>query len=84
MSDIVKYEFIKILDELEEVSTIFDELQERTKQLKALYNENPNDEKLINEIKLHEEKYKIVYEKFVELNQRSKELKARSDAETNN
>ena len=84
MSDLVKYEFIKLLDELEEASNIFDEMQEKTKKLKELYKENPNDEKLLAEIKEHEENFRAVYEKFIELNERSKELRARSDAETEN
>ena len=82
MSDIIKYEFVKILDELEVVSLEFDKLQEETVKLKELYKKDPNNQELLAYIKHHEERYRIVYEKFVELNKRSKELKAQSDAET--
>ena len=82
MSDIIKYEFVKILDELEVVSNEFDNLQAETAKLKELYQKDPNNQELLAYIKLHEEKYRVVYEKFVELNKRSKELKAQSDAET--
>ena len=81
MSDIIKYEFVKILDELEVVSNEFDKLQAETVKLKELYKQDPNNQELLAYIKQHEEKYRIVYEKFVELNARSKELKAQSDAE---
>ena len=82
MSDLIKYEFIKALDELEELSLIFDNLQAETAVLKQEYAENPNDEELLERIKIHEQKYKEVYEKFVILNEKSKALKEASDAES--
>lgn len=84
MSDIIKYEYVKILDELEATTNVFDSLQEETKKLKELYKKDPNNEELLAYIKEHEEKYRQVYEKFVELNNRAKELKAQSDAESKN
>jgi len=82
MSDLIKYEFIKALDELEELSLIFDNLQAETAILKQEYAANPNDEELLERIKIHETKYKEVYEKFVALNEKSKQLKEASDAES--
>ena len=82
MSDLIKYEFIKTLDELEELSIIFDNLQAETAALKQEYAINPNSEELMQRIKIHEQKYKEVYERFVALNEKSKQLKAASDAES--
>lgn len=82
MSDKIKYEFIKILDELEEASNAFDALQAETVALKEQYSKDPNNPELLAYIKLHEEKYREVYERFQTLNARSKELKEASDAES--
>lgn len=82
MSDIIKYEFVKILDELEVASLEFDALQAETAKLKELYKQDPNNQELLAYIKQHEEKYRVCYERFVELNRRSKELKEQSDAES--
>lgn len=81
MSNQVKVEYIKVLNEFEATSKKFEGLEQKTKMLKELYKQTPNDEALLQEIKMHEQEYKATYEKFVELNSRAKKLKAISDAE---
>lgn len=78
MSDSIKFEFIKALDEFEELSNIFDNLQAETVKLKEEYQLDPDNEELLNRIKIHEEKYRQVYEQFQALNEKSKEIREAS------
>lgn len=81
MSDSTKFEYIKMLDEFEVLTKQFDELQEITAKLKEEYRKDPENQELLDYIKKHEEKYKEVYEKFENLNARSKQLLDISNAE---
>lgn len=74
-----KKEYTSILEKMEELLIIFDSMKEETAKLKKLYEKNPNDEKLLKNIKLHEENYKMLYEQFEHLNKKAKELKNKID-----
>ena len=69
-----KKEYVAILERMEEFLKIFNEMKGETEKLKALYQKNPNDEKLLNNIKLHEENFKMLYEEFNNLNKKAKKL----------
>ena len=74
-----KKEYAGILEKMEELLIIFDSMKEETAKLKQLYEKNPHDEKLLKNIKLHEENYKMLYEQFEHLNKKAKELKNKID-----
>lgn len=83
MSDSTKFEFITLLDKFEELSATFDTLQAQTEELKKEYAKDPNNPDLLERIRIHEEKYKYIYEQFKTLNLQSEELKKKSDEENN-
>ena len=81
MSDSIKFEYIKMLDEYEALSKVFDQLEVETAKLKEEYKKDPTNEQLLSYIKMHEEKYREIHAKFADLNARSKELLEASKAE---
>lgn len=74
MKEEFKKEYVNILNKIEELLKIFDGMKEETKQLKNLYEKDPQDKKLLENIKLQEENYKMLYEEFEHLNKKAKEL----------
>lgn len=57
----------------------FDELKERTHDLKELYQKNSGDKKILEQIKAQEKEYQDFLKKFEEMNTRAKQLKEKYD-----
>ena len=51
---------------------MFDEMREETQMLKKKFEENPQDQDLINTIKDHENNFKLLYDEFCYLNKKLK------------
>ena len=73
--DKFKLEYITIIDEIDKLLVKFKKMEENTAKLKEEYSKNPNDEKVLQEIKDTEKLYQNVYNQFVDLNKRAKALK---------
>jgi len=73
----IKKEYTTVLEKMEELIKIFNEMKEETVHLKKMYEKNPQDQNLLEEIKLQEENYKMLYEEFLHLNKKAHELKDR-------
>lgn len=70
-----KLEYSTIINEIDKLLIKFKKMEENTAKLKENYAKNPNDEKILEEIKKTEKLYQDVYDKFVDLNKRAKALK---------
>lgn len=73
----LKQEYLEILDKIDRLMEIFNKLEEHTKFLKLRYKENPDDENLKDEVKKHQENYKLIYEQISNLSKKAEELKKR-------
>ena len=73
--DKFKLEYITIIDEIDKLLVKFKKMEENTAKLKEEYSKNPNDEKVLQEIKDTEKLYQNVYNQFVDLNKSAKALK---------
>lgn len=67
-------QYVEILNKMEELLKIFEEMKKETIKLKQLYQNNPQDEKLLKNIKLHEENFKMLNKEFEILNKKAKNL----------
>ncbi len=74
-------EYAKILDEMENLQSVFSKIQEKTEKLREMYYKGYDKEEVEAMVKKNEKEYATLLLKFKKLNERAKILKEKIDSE---